>query len=67
MVDESCYPAFLEHIKRVSELGSGLGAKILVFGSPKNRRRGQLSMSRAMEKASILLLRAEEICAGNIV
>ena len=38
--DESSHARFLEHMKLVAEIAEGLGAKVLVFGSPKNRRRG---------------------------
>src|SRR5450830_1280478 len=33
----------LEHLTRVAELAAAMQAKVLVFGSPKNRDRGQLS------------------------
>ncbi len=35
------------HLERVFELAARLGASVLVFGSPRNRRRGQLSGEEA--------------------
>ncbi|MGF1726772.1 sugar phosphate isomerase/epimerase family protein [Photobacterium nomapromontoriensis] len=40
------------HLYRVLEMAEYLGAKKLVFGSPKNRLKGQLSKVEAFEKAS---------------
>lgn len=42
---------FIAHFKRVITVGASLGAKILVFGSPKNRVRGQINLSDAMTQA----------------
>ncbi|WP_455206797.1 sugar phosphate isomerase/epimerase family protein [Kaarinaea lacus] len=53
---------FLEHMKLVADLASAMGAKVLVFGAPKNRRRGQLSVSDATAIAIELLQKAGEIC-----
>jgi D-psicose/D-tagatose/L-ribulose 3-epimerase len=41
----------LEYLKGIVELGSQLGAGALVFGSPKNRTRGTLSIDQAMDIA----------------
>ena len=41
-----------DYLRRVIELGAGLGAHALVFGSPKNRLRGPLAMSDAMASAT---------------
>lgn len=40
------------HLKKVIELASILGAKKLVFGSPKNRLKGELSKSEANASAA---------------
>jgi sugar phosphate isomerase/epimerase len=40
-----------EYLYRVIELGAGLGAKALVFGSPKNRLLGSLPLADAMASA----------------
>jgi sugar phosphate isomerase/epimerase len=61
--DETTWPAFEEHMRRVAGLAAALGAGVLVFGSPKNRRRGQLPMSRAMPLAVKLFRRLGAICA----
>jgi len=54
--------AFLDHMRRVADLAAALGAGVLVFGAPKNRRRGQLSMGAAMDMAADFFRRAGEIC-----
>jgi sugar phosphate isomerase/epimerase len=41
-----------EYLYRVIELGAGLGAQALVFGSPKNRLRGSLALADAMASAA---------------
>ncbi len=43
--------AMLEHLGAVCRIGAGLGAKRLVFGSPKNRDRAGLSDQEAMAVA----------------
>jgi len=53
----------LAHLGQVAELAAGLGAKVLVFGSPKNRDRGGLSAEQAQVEAASVLERAGEICA----
>jgi len=55
--------ALIEHMKYVSELGSTLGAKVLVFGAPKNRRRGQLSTNEAVNYAAEIMREIGEICS----
>ena len=60
--DTNCYPEFLEHIDAVAAYAAALGAKVLVFGSPKNRLRGALSMSAATEQAIPFLRDVGAIC-----
>lgn len=43
--------ALQEHLRAMATLAAGLGAKVLVFGSPKNRLRGSLTPAQAAEKA----------------
>jgi sugar phosphate isomerase/epimerase len=43
--------AMLQHLTAVCRIGAGLGAKRLVFGSPKNRDRAGLSDQEAMNMA----------------
>jgi len=45
-------PRLAEYLRRVIELGAGLGAHALVFGSPKNRLRGSLALADAMSSAA---------------
>ena len=49
--DEERRWATLEHLNAMARLGGFLGAGPLVFGSPQNRRRGNLEPERAMEIA----------------
>lgn len=49
---------FLEHLETVCRIGGGLGAHALVFGSPKNRLRGVLSETDAMDRAVEVFQRA---------
>ena len=44
--------AMLKHLAAVCRIGSGLGAKRLVFGSPKNRDRTGLTDGEAMDVAT---------------
>jgi len=62
LFDKNSHKSFLEHIKLVSDLAAGLGAKVLVLGAPKNRKRGQVSVSNAMDIAIDFLRKAGEIC-----
>jgi D-psicose/D-tagatose/L-ribulose 3-epimerase len=45
--DDSSRAALADYMRRIIDLGAALGAGVLVFGSPKNRRRGSLSTHRA--------------------
>ncbi|MDX8396915.1 MAG: sugar phosphate isomerase/epimerase [Mariprofundaceae bacterium] len=65
LFDKTSHPAFLEHIKLLAGLANGFGSKVLVFGSPKNRRRGQLPYSEAMKIAENFFHKAGEICAEH--
>jgi len=62
LFDTTCYSDFLEHITAVADLAAGFGARVLVFGAPKNRLRGQLSYSDAMSRAAEFFHQAAEIC-----
>lgn len=59
------HAAFLEHMKLVSDLAAAMGARVLVFGAPKNRRRGQIPMSRAMDAAVEFLRGVGDVCAAR--
>ena len=54
----------LNHIGRVAELAAALGAKVLVFGSPRNRDRGNLSPAAAFATAIDFFREAGRICAA---
>jgi|APSaa5957512535_1039671.scaffolds.fasta_scaffold35498_1 D-psicose/D-tagatose/L-ribulose 3-epimerase len=62
LFDKSSHCAFLEHIKLVADLANGFGSKVMVFGAPKNRKRGQLLYSKAVDVASEFFYKAGEIC-----
>ncbi len=63
--DKNTHPEFLAHIKLVAEIAEGLGARVLVFGSPGNRRRGGLGFQEAIDTAAEFFRQAGEICAGH--
>lgn len=63
--DKSSHSDFFEHIKLVAEVANGLGCKTLVFGSPKNRKRGQLTYSEAMKLAEEFFYKLGAICLAQ--
>ncbi len=42
----------LEYLRAISRIGHGLGTGPMVFGSPKNRQRGEMPYDKAFEKAA---------------
>ena len=60
--DSSSHAAFVDHIKLVADLAAALGVKVLVFGAPKNRVRGQLSTHDAMTRAADFFRDVAEVC-----
>jgi D-psicose/D-tagatose/L-ribulose 3-epimerase len=52
LFDQSAQPAMRERLLRMAEVAYWLGAGIAVFGSPRNRIKGELSRSDAMEVAA---------------
>ena len=48
---------FLAHLERMAQLAHDLGATRMVFGSPANRRRGELPADVAMDRATDFFLR----------
>ena len=62
LFDKTSHRAFLEHIKLVADLANGFGSKVMVFGAPKNRKRGQIPYSQAMDIAAEFFFKAGEIC-----
>jgi D-psicose/D-tagatose/L-ribulose 3-epimerase len=65
LFEESSHEAFLEHIKLVSDLANGLGSKVMVFGAPKNRCRGQTPHSDAVNIARDFFYRAGEVALAH--
>lgn len=55
--------AMLAHLAAVCRIGAGLGATRVVFGSPKNRDRGELDQSQAVQAALPFLYRLGDIAA----
>lgn len=49
-----CHGKLLDHMKRVAELSAALGARAIVFGSPRNRLRRQVGFDEAMDTAAEL-------------
>ena len=60
--DQTSHGKFIDHIKNVADLAQGMGVKVLVFGAPKNRIRGQLQMHDAMVRATDFFRNIAEIC-----
>jgi D-psicose/D-tagatose/L-ribulose 3-epimerase len=52
---ESSRATLLDYLKRSIDFAAGLGATALVFGSPKNRLRGELALTDAMYVATDFL------------
>ncbi|MFN8041393.1 MAG: TIM barrel protein [Acidimicrobiales bacterium] len=55
----------VDHLGRIARLGGWLGAGPLVFGSPKNRLRGDRPLEQAMEEASSVFAAAAESAAAS--
>jgi sugar phosphate isomerase/epimerase len=62
-VDEGA--ACLSYLANVCAIARWTGANALVFGSPKNRRRGALSIDEAFARGRDFFRRLGEIAAGN--
>ena len=55
--------ALLDHIEEVAAIADAMGAKVLVFGSPKNRDPGELGEDDAFEKGAAFFRRVGDRCA----
>lgn len=55
--------AFVAHVQGVADLAQALGAKVLVFGAPKARRKGDLSEQDALQRAVAVLHELAGVCA----
>jgi sugar phosphate isomerase/epimerase len=52
LAGESERRAMMDHLRRVADFAAAVGARSLVFGSPKNRVRGERSVEDAMRVAA---------------
>lgn len=50
--DEDVSMRLLDHLEHMGRLADWLGARVMVFGSPANRLRGDLTMDEALYKAA---------------
>ena len=53
----------ISHLAHVASLAAAMHAKVLVFGSPKNRDRGDLTPAQAMQHAIRFFRQAGQVCA----
>ena len=56
------HKAFFEHTKLVANLAQGLECSFLVWGAPKNRKRGQKLYEEAFKLATEFFYKVGEIC-----
>ena len=63
--DTKTHSGFVEHIQSVAELASAMGARALVFGSPRNRRRNELPEAAARNMALELFGKLGGVCASH--
>ena len=63
--DEAAFVAMGEHLRRVAAIGAELGAGIGVFGSPRNRLRGDLAADAAWDLGRERLRRLAEWVHGE--
>lgn len=57
--------ALIDHIARVADLAAQLGARTLVFGSPRNRDPGDMTATDARSHAVDVFRRIGESCAAQ--
>ena len=60
--DASIQAELITHIDKVASYAEGFGAKLLVFGSPKNRDPGVLSKEQAFKAGTDFFSRAAKVC-----
>lgn len=61
----STHSLLKKHIWSVAAYAEAIGAEVIVFGSPKNRRRGNYSLKRAYEIAVPFVRELGEICGQH--
>lgn len=57
--------AMLDHLAAVCRIGAGLGATRLVFGSPRNRDRGELNEEQALQVAAPFFRKLGDIAQAH--
>ena len=57
LFDKASEPAMLLHLQKIVKIGGLLGASVVVFGSPKNRVRGNLGLDESNELAAVFFRR----------
>lgn len=60
--DAASRAALVAHVAHIAELAAALGAGVMVFGSPRNRLRGDLAPDAAMDAAVPLFRRLAAAC-----
>jgi D-psicose/D-tagatose/L-ribulose 3-epimerase len=63
--DAASRDALVAHIARVAALAGALGAGVMVFGSPRNRLRGDIAPAQAMDQAVPLFRALAEACRNE--
>lgn len=64
-VSAAAHERLVEHIRLVADVAQALEAKVLVFGAPKARRKGELSKEQAMLRAEDIFAELGEVCAAR--
>lgn len=64
--DVKSFAVMCEHIDFIADIAAELGAKIAVFGAPKNRQRGDISSNEAFNLAIERFIQLGEICQGRM-
>ena len=67
LFDKSTWPSMLLHLKKMLEIAGTLEAAVAVFGSPKNRVRGELEWHLSLKIAAEFLFQVEPILRENNV
>jgi D-psicose/D-tagatose/L-ribulose 3-epimerase len=62
--NEAGTSSLVAHLARVAELAGRMGAGAIVFGSPRNRDRGELSHALAMDRSIPVLRAIGDVCAA---
>jgi sugar phosphate isomerase/epimerase len=62
--DDSATKDLVTHLSTVAGLANALGAGAIVFGSPRNRDRGELTHEEAMDRSIPVLRAIGDVCAA---